>query len=105
MRAMIRSLRLFLLAVVTLALVGACNVQSPALSPADNDPLYHCRIDGHVAADETWCFPVDGSHTCCPPSSECIPPDADGMSHGCAATEDPHTFGARRTMARMAESR
>jgi len=49
-----------------------CHVSSPVFTPAPNDPAYPChRSDGSSDPNANWCFPVDGTHTCCPERSTC----------------------------------
>lgn len=61
-----------LLALVVAALVGACNTQSPALTPKPAD--YPCHNpDGSARPDATWCYPIDHTHTCCGASEWCVP--------------------------------
>jgi hypothetical protein len=81
---------------------GACNTQSPIFTPAPNDPAYHCHAaDGSARVDAVWCFPVDGTRTCCPANNACVP-------DGCEFMGDPEAttgaaYEAKRATARMAE--
>lgn len=99
----VKALGLALLALISLAL-ASCNTQSRVFTPDPKDPAYHCHEkSGAVIVDATWCFPVDGTHTCCYDNGTCIKPDPDGMSRGCAYPSISHEYGARPLGSRMSE--
>lgn len=75
----------------------SCNSQSPALTPAKNDPNYHCRDDnGNVLVDSTWCYPFDGSHTCCDIGGTCLKNDPNGCEYPEVVNTRTDTYSARR---------
>lgn len=64
----VKRFRLALLAVVAVC----CNTQSPVFTPDPKNPAYHCHdSSGAVIADDVWCYPEDGTHTCCPFEHKC----------------------------------
>jgi hypothetical protein len=72
LRLALLALGISLIAIAILSIVS-CNGQSRVLTPDKNDPAYHChdKDTGEVIADAVWCYPVDGTHECCPVYSEC----------------------------------
>lgn len=72
------------------ACLVACHTDSPIFTPPKDDPAYHChRQDGSVNPNATWCFPVDGTHTCCPMSYSCEPPMINTTVPGCEYQGNP----------------
>lgn len=67
----VHQMRAVVLALVALVVAG-CHFDSPIFTPDPHDKAYPChRADGSADPNATWCFPVDGSHTCCPERSAC----------------------------------
>lgn len=101
MRAMIRSLRLFLLAVVTLVLLEACGPAfTQYVTPKPGD--YPCHDStGAAVPDAVVCEYVAGKASCCRANFSCQPPP-----FLCEFDGDPNwatnTFQARK---RVTEAR
>jgi hypothetical protein len=92
------------LAVLALVVFAACNTQSPVFTPDPKNPAYHCHdSSGAVIADAVWCYPTDGTHTCCPFEHQC---SSLGGDQTCEfiGRPDQATFAARKPAKRLPES-
>jgi hypothetical protein len=75
------------------------------VTPDPHDKAYPChRADGSADPNANWCFPVDGSHTCCPERSSCASLEGQPI----CAYQGPEVgpgglFEARRPVARTPE--
>lgn len=100
-------MRAFALALLALVVIG-CHFGTPVFTP---DPKkYPChRQDGSADPNANWCFPVDGSHTCCLENYKCGTlegqPNCEYQGNPDNGSNGGDLFGAKRkTMPRMAES-
>lgn len=90
---------------LALIFVG-CHTESPVFTPDPHDKNYPChRADGSADPNANWCFPVDGSHTCCPERSTCSSLEGQPI----CAYQGPEVgpgglFEAQRSVARMPEN-
>lgn len=78
---------LVLLLAVVITLIG-CGVhtESPIFTAAPGD--YPCHnADGSARPNAVWCYPVDGTHTCCSEYDICAPNDR------CRYAGHPETLG------------
>lgn len=94
-----KALGLALLAVVAVC----CNTQSRVFTPDPNDKAYHCHdSSGAVIADAVWCYPEDGTHTCCPFENKCSTLEGDQICEYIGRPDQP-TFAKRAPTKRMPE--
>jgi hypothetical protein len=88
-------------------LLTSCTAWNQYTTPVAGE--FPCHNTDHTQnPDAVWCYPVDKTHTCCPPNSACIPPDADGVSRGCAFQGDENfvtdnNYQTKLPVSRMSE--
>jgi hypothetical protein len=96
------------LTLLGLVVVG-CHFGSPVFTPNPKDPAFHChRQDGSVDPNAVWCFPTDGTHTCCLENYICGTlegqPNCEYQGNPDNGSNGGDLFAARKPMPRMSEA-
>ena len=59
-----------LVAILITGLTG-CHTETPVFTPNPKDYPCHNQ-DGSAETDANWCYPLDGTHTCCHAGLRCV---------------------------------
>jgi hypothetical protein len=97
--------RYFVVFAVLVSITGCAGWESsPAITPKPGDYPCH-RQDGSADPNAVWCFPVDGTHTCCLENFSCTTLEGKPVCSYDGPARPPGDFDmARRPLDRTKDS-